>query len=226
MLFGFSAFFQNAARYAFGFAGVLYLLWILIKINGAIALAATLTAIEAGTAREIARRSYNEAIRFFRNGLATGVLFLFGQILLVCPCFLFLNNFLFSPYLIVYEGVSGKAAKLRSKELAAGASWRILNRTAMLMLAGYAFLILMAMLLFTKLFWPAAAVILLSTIYFSLVQSNYIRAVYEYALELRQTNTVEIPASRYKLVTLVSILFLVLVYLGIKISPYFATKIK
>lgn len=227
VLFGIAYFLQSWAMVLVETLAVFEILWIVIKVNGAIGMAVTLVAVDEQGAWKTAGKAYRKSAAFFRNGLNTGVILFFGQVLLVCPCFLLLNNFLFSPYLFVYEDLRGKAAKRRSKELAAGFGMLVLNRTAVLILAGYAFLLLIAILLLIKLFWLAVILIFISGLYLAAIQSNYIRLVYEQVLEMHQPgNAPEIAPQKFKIYTAISILVLIIIYVGIKLSPHFANQLQ
>lgn|GEM_PF-2762214 len=212
---------QNSWRYVFEIGAGLEVLWVFIKINGAIGIITSIISTGEGSIWQIARRGYKQSGIFFWNGLVTGVLLLFGQTLIFCPCFLFLNNFLFSSHLFIYENLRGKAAKKRSKELAAGFGWMILNRTVVFIFIGYVFLFFIAMLLYIKFFGLAIILVLVSALYFSQLQANYIRQIYQRTLEAHDQGVTVPAGSSYKLVTVFSIFVLFLIYVAIKFfSPH------
>jgi hypothetical protein len=196
---------------------VAYLLWVLLKINGAVGLALAMIGAGQKDYAAIAQRAKREALPFFWNALKTGVVLFFGQILLVCPCFLFLNNFIFSPFLYVYENIKGKPAKKRSKELTAGFGWVILNRTTVILFAGYIFLAATVYIFLSRQVWSAVLLTAVIGLYLALVQSNFIRLIYEQTMEMQEQQTYS-TSGKYKFITSFSIFVLVLVYISLHLG--------
>jgi hypothetical protein len=204
---------KGKAGFILELLAVIYFVWVALKANAAIGLALVLISSGEKDHAAIAKKSLKNAFVFFWNGLQTGVILFFGQMLLVCPCFIFRNNFVFSPNLYVYENLRGKAAKERSKELASGFGWIILNRTAAIILMGYFFLILAAFVFASRSFYEGSLIVILMLFYFALLQSNFIHEIYTQTLEMHQQGIVN-SSGKYKLITAFSVILLLLVYVG------------
>jgi len=195
-------------------AAAISFIWVLLKYDGALGLALAYISIGEKKAFEIASKSQKNGLAFFWNALMTGVLLIFGQMLLICPCFLFRSNFVFSPFLFVYENIRGLKARNRSRELAAGFGWMILNRTAAMILVGYIFLIGFAIVAILNFSVIGAAILVLFALYLALVQSNYVRNLYEQALTLHGAGT-KIESGKYAFfLAIASIAAVLLIYVG------------
>ncbi len=163
----------------------LWFLALAVKYDGAVGYMFAALPLEK-SALAIARKSEKNGFGFFANALKTGVLLFFGEMLLICPCFAALNNFIFSPFLMVYEGKSGASAKKRSVEIASGFGYLIFYRTVSFLLITYSFLALATAMIFMRAAAAAIAILALASIYLSLIQSNYVRGVYLETLQLRE----------------------------------------
>lgn len=197
-------------------AALLYIFFLVLKINGAMGIVLA-EVVNPSVKISTAWQAWSKGFPYFVNALRCGVILFFGQMLLVCPCFLFLDNFVFSPFLFVYEALRGKEAENRSKELAKGFGWTVLNRTILLLFVGYMLLFGSGLILFTQYYVLGIVLITLLIFYLSLVQSNIIYKTYSELLVLGESERKEEPAGRYKVMTLVFLMGLVIFYLIIKI---------
>ena len=181
------------------------------------------------SAKTLAKDAWKGGLPFFWNSFSTGMLLFAGQSLAICPCFLLLTNFAFSPYLYLYENITSERARERSREITKGFSLLVLQRTAVYLLLGYVVLLLflITLLIPWKIFWFGPwlflSVIIIS-FYISLVQSQFIRLVYLEALQLHESNEHEqkelndLNRNKWKVVTILIILLAVIMYYGVKIS--------
>ena len=215
----------NRAGFWVEVLATIYFIYVAIKFNAALGLSFAYIAIGERSGREISKKSADKAWKFSKHGWITGNVLLFGQIFLVCPCFLLLDNFIFSPFLFVYEGMYGKKAEERSVELAQGSEWFILNRTLSLLLINYGFLIIAASLLFTRLYILGIVLLVVGTIYTGLFQSNYIYTFYKEAIAVRQSGTEIHASSKYRTYTIIAIVGLVAAYVIFKFLPYIIYKL-
>lgn len=207
---------------------IAWFLVLAIKYDGAIGCMFAYLPVES-SALNIAKKSVRSGYVFFANALNTGVLLLFGQILLICPCFIFLNNFIFSPFLVIYENISGKKAKERSKEIVSGFGPLILYRTASFLFIAYLFLVLSIAIFFIKAAWLVFLVIAIAGIYLSLIQSNFVRQIYLEMLNLRKLGSLEDGIGKKKsfellFATVLLLLLVVLIYIIFKFLPELALK--
>lgn len=213
----------NALGIFMEIVAVLYVLVLAVKLNGALGL--VLTYISAGEAegaeaaapREIAWKGLKNSFAFFFNGLRTGVLLMFGQILIICPCFLLLSNFIYSPYLFVYENLKGESAEQRSRELSSGSRWIALNQTFIILLIAYSVLALSIVLLVSlNLKYAGLVALIFMSLYLGLVQSNFIRRIYINALHSNFTKSAAVSA-KYKFFTGLSVAALTVLFIGMKL---------
>jgi hypothetical protein len=197
---------------------VIYLLYVFIRYNGA--LAYLLAAIPQNKSVSVmtARR---EGVYFLLNAYKTGVLVLMGQMFLVCACFLVLSNFIFSPYLYIYEGLKGEAAEKRSVALARGNGWRILNWTVIILLLNYTFFVLAFLLLATVSYSWIVVLLVIMVLYLGLLQSNFVRIIYLDLLASYGQKETQAVAPSYKFIVIASIIFVVLIYFILKIWSFY-----
>ncbi|MBU6447348.1 hypothetical protein KGQ24_00715 [Patescibacteria group bacterium] len=198
---------------------VLLVAALFVKYNGALGLILTETAAEKKDSAAMAGRAAKNGMRFFIHAARAGVVLFFGQPLIACPCFLFLNNFIFSPYLYVYEGLDARAARKRSVELSRGIAWLVLARTVGLLGIGYAFLFVSLALLLIHSYLLALILLAVIAVYFGLIQSNFIRGFYLQARDLPDSLR-HAPANlKFKTLTVFSILILLIFYVIFKLFP-------
>ncbi len=213
--------FKGNAAIVLGIISMLWLLFVLLKYNGALGIMLTEIAMGRNHPRAMSRNASQRGAKFFFNAFGAGVILFFGQILLACPCFLFLDNFIFSPFLFAYEGLSWQQARQRSKELCRGLGWFILGRTLALLLIGYLLLLLSIVLFFVHFYLLAVILTLFVIFYLGLLQSNFIWIFYQQVLEIKDEHR-EIAASvKYKLLIAIGVGILVLVYVIYKLLPKF-----
>jgi hypothetical protein len=198
---------------------LLWFLYIVLKYNGALGLALIYASIDRKDFKQTAEESRRKGLKFFFNALRTGVLLIFGQMFMVCACFLFLSNFIFSPFLFVYENLRGKAAEQRSKEIGKGFAWLMLARTIALLFFGYGIFILVSLVLFTKLVLLGILIIFFAGLYIALIQNNFIRQTYEEVISLQDRNISPNPSLKYKVLTIVALITVVLLYIFVKVIP-------
>ena len=215
----------NRAGFWVEVLATIYFIYVAIMFNAALGLSYAYIATGEHSGREISKKSAEKAWQFSKHGWITGNFLLFGQIFLVCPCFLLLDNFIFSPFLFVYEGMYGKKAEERSVELAQGSEWFILNRTLSLLLINYSFLIISASLLFTRLYILGIVLLVVGTIYTGLFQSNYIYTFYKEAIAVRQSGAEIHASSKYRTYTIIAIVGLIAAYIIFKFLPYIIFKL-
>ncbi len=163
--------------------------------------------------------SRKKGLRFQINSLRVGVLLLFGQLFLVCLCFLFLSNYITSPYLYIYEGLSGKKAEERSVELARGFSWDVLSRTLLLLISGYAALILIVLIGFTTASVLLYTIAPLAFLFIGLVQSNIIYSLYNDLKSIPGEERGKERTVPYRLAVIALLLLVVVIYVTIKMLP-------
>lgn len=195
--------------------------YLFLKYNGALSLVLTDIAMGNVGSRSIAARSVKRGMRFFSNAFGSGVVLFLGQPLLACPCFLFLNNFIFSPYLYVYEDLGWKKGRARSRELAKGLGWFVLGRTLALLALGYFFIVVAIALFFLQSFVLAAVLMLVAAVYLGLVESNFIWEFYNQTMNMKMEHRIEAPNLKYKVLTSFSIVVVILFYVVYKqVLPY------
>ncbi len=208
-------------------ASILWLVVLGIKYDGAVGYMFASLPLETPS-REIARTAVRRGFKFFINAINTGVLLVFGQMLLICPCFIAMDNFIFSPFLIIYEGRSGADAKERSRELASGFGYLVLYRTVSFLLIAYAFLALAIAIIFIRAEWLALLVLALAGMYISLMQSNFIRQIYLEMLGLQSSGAAR-PAQAGMRGTFLAIGFMIilafLIYAIFKFLPFLVFEI-
>jgi hypothetical protein len=168
-----------------------------------------------------AKISWEKGIGFFINSFNAGVLIIFGQTLAVCPCFLLQTNFIFSPYLYVYEQLRNKEARARSRELTKGFGWVVLQRSAIFLLIGYVVLVLALLSVLA----PHPLIWLLSTavvaVYAGAVQSQFIRQIY---LESKNADHTLLPDHSQKswiIPTILIVALILILYYGVKFAFLF-----
>jgi uncharacterized membrane-anchored protein len=168
-----------------------------------------------------AKISWEKGIGFFINSFNAGVLIIFGQTLAVCPCFLLQTNFIFSPYLYVYEQLRNKEARARSRELTKGFGWVVLQRSAIFLLIGYVVLVLALLSVLA----PHPLIWLLSTavvaVYAGAVQSQFIRQIY---LESKNADRALLPDHSQKswiIPTILIVALILILYYGVKFAFLF-----
>lgn len=198
---------------------ILLVALLFVKYNGALGLLLTETAAGAKDFRALAARSAKRGIRFFVHAARAGVVLFFGQPLIACPCFLFLNNFIFSPYLYVYEGLDAASSRKRSVELSRGIGWLVLARTTGLLGIGYAFLFLCLTLLLLHSYLLALVLLAVIAVYFALVQSNFIRGFYMQVRDLPDKQRKTSNSLKFKTLTAVSIVILLVFYVVFRQLP-------
>ncbi|MBU6447979.1 hypothetical protein KGQ24_04045 [Patescibacteria group bacterium] len=210
---------RGTAGKALDAVSILLIVWLFVKYNGALGLVLTETAAEKKDYAGIAGRAAKNGMRFFIHAARAGVILFFGQPLIACPCFLFLNNFIFSPYLYVYEGLDAKAARKRSVELSRGIGWLVLARTTGLLGIGYAFLFLCLVLLIFHSYLLALALLAVIAVYFALVQSNFIRGFYLNVRDLPDSQRHESNTLKFKTLTVAAIIILLIFYVAFRQLP-------
>ncbi len=200
------------------FSLIYFLFWFL-KYNGGLGLVYTYLSQGETKVLEIVQKSVRLGWKFFANALGAGVILFFGQVLLACPCFLARNNFIFSPFLFVYEDLDWKRGRERSRELSRGLAWFVLARTLGLLSIGYVLLLVAIVFLISA--KPLVGVILFFLIfYLGLVQSNFIRIFYMEMLSATEEQRQSDMGSRFKVLTSVSIAIFILVYVVFKVFPH------
>ncbi len=190
-----------------------------VKYNGALGLILTQTATGQKDYTAMARIAAKNGLRFFIHALRAGVVLFFGQPLVACPCFLFLNNFIFSPYLYVYEGLNAEQARKRSVEMSSGIGWLVLARTVGLLGIGYAFLFLCLGLLLVHSYIIALALLAVIAVYFGLIQSNFIRQFYLQIKNLPESARHQQSSLKFKTLTAISIILLLIFYIIFRQLP-------
>lgn len=192
---------------------------IILKLNGSLGYALTKISMGNADVADISKASHKQGLTFFYNALKVGMLLFFGQMLLVCPCYIFQSNFVFTPFLYVYENLRGKQAKERSVNLARGVGWMILSRTIVLLFLGYVILALALLMLLTRLQTLGIISLIIAIPYLALLQSNFIWITYNEVLEIRKTEgNVSVPGQRKLMIILAGSLVL-LIYILFKLFP-------
>jgi len=203
----------------FEILSLVYFLFWFLKYNGSLGLVYTYLSQGETKVLEIVQKSVRLGWKFFANALGAGVILFFGQVLLACPCFLARNNFIFSPFLFVYENLDWKRGRERSRELSRGLAWFVLARTLGLLSIGYVLLLVaIVFLISTQLF--VGILLLLLIIYLGLVQSNFIRLFYIEMLSATEEQRNKDIGSRFKVLTAISIAIFILVYVVFKVFPH------
>lgn len=206
-------------------------LYALLKLNAAISLCYAELSLDQqdNSVFRLAYESWKKGWGYFYNSIYSGIFLFAGQPLAICPCFLLQTNFAFSPYLYLYEEKKGFEARARSKEITAGFGWLILQRTAVYLLIGYfmLFLLLAGLLIPWGAPWYGQwfflAVVVLS-FYASLVQSQFIRQIYLESIQIHEAGETAIAGlknngvKKWPAAALVSIVFAVILYYGVKVS--------
>jgi hypothetical protein len=198
-----------------------------IRWNGAIAYAYAADTIDpenGGSVTSIltsAKTAWNTGLGFFVNSFNAGVLIIFGQMLAVCPCFLLQNNFIFSPYLYVYEQMHNHDARARSRELTKGFGWVVLQRSAIFLLIGYIVLVLMllAILAPDPLFWVILVILL--ALYAGALQSQFIRQIYLESKNVDRSRLAGYSQKSWVTPAILTILLILILYYGAKIAFLF-----
>ena len=198
-----------------------------IRWNGAIAYAYAADTIDAEnsaaphSAFESAKTAWNTGIGFFVNSFNAGVLIIFGQMLAVCPCFLLQNNFIFSPYLYVYEQMHNHDARARSRELTKGFGWVVLQRSAIFLLIGYIVLVLMllAVLAPHPLLW--VIVVILLALYAGALQSQFIRQIYLESKNVDRSQLLGHSQKSWVTPAILTVLLILILYYGAKFAFLF-----
>ena len=156
---------------------------------------------------------------FMLSSLRVGVLLLFGQLFAVCLCFLFMKNYIISPYLYIYEGLAGKKAEERSVELARGFGWDVLSRTVMFLISGYAALVLIVLLGFVVQSIYLYILISFAFLFIGLVQSNIIYSLYNTLKTIPEEARGRTQSVSYRLAVVSLVFVAVAIYGTIKILP-------
>lgn len=198
-----------------------------IRWNGAIAYAYAADTIDQGNIGSVssilvsAKTAWNTGIGFFVNSFNAGVLIIFGQMLAVCPCFLLQNNFIFSPYLYVYEQMHNHDARARSRELTKGFGWIVLQRSAIFLLIGYIVLVLMllAVLAPHPLFW--VIIVILLALYAGALQSQFIRQIYLESKNVDRSRLAGHSQKSWVTPTILTVVLILILYYGAKIAFLF-----
>ncbi|MEK7651659.1 MAG: hypothetical protein AAB351_00390 [Patescibacteria group bacterium] len=198
---------------------LVYFLFWFMKYNGALGLVYTYLSQGETKILEISSKAERLGWKFFSNSFGAGVILFFGQVLLACPCFLARSNFIFSPFLFVYEDLDWKRARERSKELSRGLAWFVLARTLGLLSIGY-ILLLVAIVFLISQQLMLGFVLLGLIIYLGLVQSNFIRLFYIEMLEATEEQRNRDIGSRFKVLTAVSLVIVLIIYIVFKVFPH------
>jgi hypothetical protein len=168
-----------------------------------------------------AKISWEKGIGFFINSFNAGVLIIFGQTLAVCPCFLLQTNFIFTPYLYVYEQLRNKEARARSRELTKGFGWVVLQRSAVFLLIGYLVLVLalLSVLAPHPLIWLLITAVI--AVYAGALQSQFIRQIY---IESKNADRALLPEHSQKswiIPTILIVALVLILYYGVKFAFLF-----
>ncbi|HYD90971.1 MAG TPA: hypothetical protein VEA37_05720 [Flavobacterium sp.] len=197
---------------------VLYLFYVLVRYNGALgyvlAVIPTDTKLHAVEARA-------QGFKFLLNSIKTGVFIFLGQMFMVCACFLALSNFIFSPYLYIFEGLKGDEAEERSVVLASGYGWQILNWTVALLMFNYVFFIVAFMALFVSSQPIVAALVVLLLLYLGLFQSNFVRIIYLELLHKNKSPKRPEASAHYKTMVFGLLLFVILIFFILKVFTFY-----
>ena len=194
-------------------------IYALLRWNGAIAYAFAVSTTDEFAGEPIfrvAKKSWKNGIGFFINSFNTGMLILFGQTLAICPCFLMQSNFIFSPYLYVYEGLKNRAARKRARELTKGFGWVVLQRSSIFLLIGY----LVIAIIFLSIFAPHPIIFitiaLLLAMYASSIQSHFLREIYLESKEHHAAAHDSPPKRTWIISSTVVAVIVIIVYYSIK----------
>jgi hypothetical protein len=158
-------------------------------------------------------------LSFMVSSLKVGVLLLFGQLFLVCLCFLLMKNYIVSPYLFIYENLSGKAAEQRSVELARGFGWDLLSRTALLLIFAYASLILVVIVGYSTQSIYIYVLMALAFLFIGLVQSNIIFSLYNVLRSIPEEARGQQKPMSYRFAVVSLIFIAAAIYGTIKVLP-------
>ena len=194
-------------------------LLLIIKYDGALGLALAKISIQENGAYSIARQSARSGLAFFFNALRNGEILVFGQMVMVCACFLFQSNFIFSPFLFVYENLRGKAAKQRSVDLSKNFGWVVLRRSAYFLFIGYGLIAIWIAILFSKFVLLLSLLLIPVVIYVAAIQTFFVREVYLEVLNFKSAELHPQPSMTFKLMTVFAMVALVFLYVGIRIVP-------
>jgi hypothetical protein len=203
-----------------------------IRWNGAIAYAYAADTIDPEneglptSALISAKIAWNSGIGFFVNSFNAGALIIFGQMLAVCPCFLLQNNFIFSPYLYVYEQIHNRDARARSRELTKGFGWVVLQRSAIFLLIGYIVLVLMLLAILTPhpLLW--VIIVIIVAVYVGALQSQFVRQIYLESKNVDRSRLAGHSQKSWVTPTILTILLILILYYGVKIAFLFLSARK
>ena len=201
----------------FQLASLIGLIYVLIKFDGSLGMALAFIGKKRTDYWKMAQESFVGGIGFFTKALRAGVVLFFGQTLMVCPCFLFLSNFICSPYLLVYEGIKGKDAEERSVQLAKNYGWTVFASTAQLLLISYMLIFLSALLFLTSYAWLGIILVIFFCLFLGLLQSNFVYQTYLELQHLVGTKAKEQVGRQTIVAAGISVLFILVFYLAFRI---------